>query len=266
MSSRVMQVYTREPGFRLAALQSNLCALGLYNRHLGSYGAKRKGVRGWILAACRLLLMAALAVLLAATASLTLLRWADPPTTAVQAQRRMQAIVHGRRYTKQYRFIPLARISVHLQHAVIAAEDGRFYQHHGIDWLELGKVVDQSIEEGRVGRGASTITQQLVKNLFLTTSRSFLRKGAEFTLAPLAELILAKHRILELYLNVIEWGPGIYGAEAAARHYYGVPASRLNREQSARLAAIIPNPLRWKPAHMDNYSAEIRERMSKMGW
>jgi len=233
---------------------------------LGKKQSNRKGGWRWIRAAFRLFLFAALALFLAAVLSLILLRWADPPTTAVQIQRRAQAVLHGRAYKKQYRFVPLSRISPQLQHAVIAAEDGRFYQHHGIDWLELRKVVDKSVERGRLGRGASTITQQLVKNLFLTTSRSFLRKGAEFVLAPVAELVLPKRRILELYLNVVEWGPGIYGAEAAARHYYGAPAARLSREQAARLAAILPNPQRWKPAHMDHYAAEILDRMAKMGW
>jgi len=126
-------------------------------------------------------------------------------------------------------------------------------------------VVEKEIERGRV-RGASTITQQLVKNLFFTIHRSPVRKAAEFTLAPLAELLLSKERILELYLNVIEWGPGVYGAEAAARQYYGIPASRVGREQAARLAAVIPLPRRRKPARMDDYSAEILERMTRMGW
>jgi monofunctional biosynthetic peptidoglycan transglycosylase len=184
----------------------------------------------------------------------------------VQVQRRIQAWIHRKAYVKQQRIVPLSRISVQLQHAVIAAEDGRFYEHHGIDWLELRKVADRSVERGKLGRGASTITHQLVKNLFLTTSRSVLRKGAEFALAPAAELVLSKRRILELYLNVIEWGPGIYGAEAASRHYYGIPASRLSRQQACRLAAIIPNPLRWKPAHMNDYAAEIERRMDQMGW
>lgn len=233
---------------------------------MGKKQSNRKGGWRWIRAAFRLLLFAALALFLAAAFSLLLLRWVNPPTTAVQIQRRLEAVFQGHAYNKQYRFMPLSRISPQLQHAVIAAEDGRFYQHHGIDWLELRKVVDKSMEKGRLGRGASTITQQLVKNLYLTTSRSLLRKGAEFVLAPLAELILPKRRILELYLNVIEWGPGIYGAEAAARHYYRVPAARLNRDQAARLAAILPNPLRWKPAYMDNYAAEILDRMAKMGW
>ncbi|MGQ9634646.1 MAG: monofunctional biosynthetic peptidoglycan transglycosylase [Bryobacteraceae bacterium] len=233
---------------------------------MGKKQSNRKGGRRWIQAAFRLLLFAALALLLAAVFTLVLLRWINPPTTAVQVQRRLEAVLQGRAYEKQYHFMPLSRISPQLQHAVIASEDGRFYQHHGIDWLELRKVLNKSVEKGRLGRGASTITQQLLKNLFLSTSQSLARKGAEFVLAPVAELILPKRRILELYLNVIEWGPGIYGAEAAARHYYGVPAARLSRDQAARLAAILPNPLRWKPHRMDNYAVEILDRMAKMGW
>jgi monofunctional biosynthetic peptidoglycan transglycosylase len=127
-------------------------------------------------------------------------------------------------------------------------------------------VIDQDMEERRLGRGASTITQQLVKNLFLTTSRSLVRKAVEFTLAPVAERLLSKQRILELYLNVIEWGPGIYGAEAAARSWYAVPAARIDREQAARLAALIPSPLRRKPARMSGYSAEILRRMAQRSW
>jgi monofunctional biosynthetic peptidoglycan transglycosylase len=153
-----------------------------------------------------------------------------------------------------------------LQHAAIAAEDGRFYQHHGIDWQEVQKVVDQDVEEGKLGRGGSTITQQLVKNLFLTTNRSLIRKAVEFTLAPAAELVLPKRRILELYLNVIEWGPGIYGTEAGALAWYNVPAARLTRDQAARMAALIPSPLRRKPERMNSYSAEILRRMAQMGW
>jgi monofunctional biosynthetic peptidoglycan transglycosylase len=117
-----------------------------------------------------------------------------------------------------------------------------------------------------VGRGGSTITQQLVKNLFLTTERSFVRKGVESSLVPLMEAFLTKDRIVELYLNVIEWGPGIYGAEAAAEHYYRVKASQITREQAARLAAIIPAPLKRKPERMNEYSAIILERMEQTGW
>jgi len=197
---------------------------------------------------------------------LVYLKFLPPLTTAVQVERRLEAMYHHREYHKRYNFVPLGRISRDLQHAVIAAEDGRFYQHHGFDWKEIRKVAEKDAEQGKLGRGASTITQQLVKNLFLSTSRSLVRKGIEFTLTPLAELILGKQRILELYLNVIEWGPGIYGAEAAAETWYHVPAQQLNREQASRLAAIIPSPLRWKSARMSEYSADIQERMRKMGW
>ncbi len=194
------------------------------------------------------------------------LRWIDPPTTAVQVERRLEALWRHRPYRKRQVFVSLARISPDLQHAVISAEDGRFYLHHGIDWQEVQKVVDKDMEQGKLGRGGSTITQQLVKNLFLSTNRSLIRKAVEFTLAPAAELILPKRRILELYLNVIEWGPGIYGAEAASQAWYSVPAAKINRDQAARLAAILPLPLRWKPEHMGSYSSEILRRMTETGW
>ena len=194
------------------------------------------------------------------------LKWIDPPTTMVQIQRRIQAAIHRRPYRKRYVFVPLGRISKDLQHAAIASEDERFYQHHGIDWTELHKVVDRDLDRGKLGRGGSTITQQLVKNLFLTTSRSVARKAVEFTIAPAADLILGKRRVLELYLNAIEWGPGIYGAEAAASYYYSIPAAHLGREESARLAAIIPSPLTRTPARMQQMSTDILEKMSNMGW
>jgi monofunctional biosynthetic peptidoglycan transglycosylase len=197
---------------------------------------------------------------------LVALRWIDPPTTAVQVQRRVEAWWHRKAYRKRQHFVPLGRISPDLQHAVISAEDGRFFQHHGIDWQEVQKVVDKDMDEGKLGRGGSTITQQLVKNLFLTTNRSVIRKAVEFTLAPAAELVLPKRRILELYLNVIEWGPGVYGAEAGSLAWYNVPAAKINRDQGARMAAILPAPLRWKPEHMGSYSAEILRRMTQTGW
>ncbi len=193
-------------------------------------------------------------------------KWINPPTTMVQIQRRIEATIHHQPYHKHYAFVPLSRISKDLQHAVLASEDERFYQHHGIDWTEVHKVVDKDLDSGKVGRGASTLTQQLVKNLFLTTSRSFVRKAIEFTIAPAADFILGKRRELELYLNVIEWGPGVYGAEAAAGYYYHVPAERLGREESARLAAIIPSPLKRKPARMEQLSADILEKMRNLGW
>ncbi len=199
-------------------------------------------------------------------AGILLLRWINPWTTMVQVERRLQAFRAHRPYHKRYEFVSLAGISPNLEHAVVAAEDGRFRQHHGFDWVEMQKVLEDDVKRHRFGRGGSTITQQLVKNLFLTTERSFVRKGAEFALVPLMEAFLRKDRILELYLNVIEWGPGIYGAEAASEHYYHSPASRITRDQAARLAAIIPAPLKRRPAQMNDYSAEILYRMQQTGW
>jgi monofunctional biosynthetic peptidoglycan transglycosylase len=204
-------------------------------------------------------------VWLLAALMLVAARWINPPTTAVHIQRRVQAWIHHRPYRERYRFIPLSQISPDLQHAVIAAEDARFYQHHGFDWHQIQIAAGDDLEGDRL-RGASTITQQLVKNLFFGTGRSFVRKGAEATLVPVAEFVLGKRRILEIYLNVVEWGPGIYGAESACRYYDGTAARDLGREQAARLAAILPAPLKRRPERMNRYSAIILQRMSQMGW
>jgi monofunctional biosynthetic peptidoglycan transglycosylase len=192
-------------------------------------------------------------------------RWIDPPTTAVHMQRRAQAWIHRKPYQERFKFVPLTQISPDLQHAVISAEDARFYQHHGFDWHALELAAKEDLEGGRT-RGGSTLTQQLVKNLFFGTGRSFLRKGAEATLVPVAELVLGKKRILELYLNLVEWGPGIYGAESASRYYYKMPARNIGREPSARLAAILPAPLMRRPDRMNGYSEVILARMHQVGW
>jgi len=192
-------------------------------------------------------------------------RWIDPPTTAVHIQRRLQSWIHKRPYRERYKFIPLSQISPDLQHAIIAAEDAHFYQHHGFDWHEI-QIAAQDDLEGDRTRGASTITQQLIKNLFFGTGRSFLRKGAEATLVPVAEFVLGKQRILELYLNEVEWGPGIYGADSACRYYDGTAARNIGREQAARLAAILPAPLKRRPERMNKYSTIILQRMGQMGW
>ncbi len=212
----------------------------------------------WLAIGVVLIWLLAALILLAA-------RWIDPPSTAVHIQRRLQAWIHRTPYHKRFQFIPLNQISPDLQHAVVAAEDARFYQHHGFDWHEVQIAAEDDLEGGRT-RGASTITQQLVKNLLFGTGRSVLRKGAEFTLVPVAEFVLGKRRILEIYLNVIEWGPGIYGAESACRYHDGTAARNVGREQAARLAAILPAPLKRRPARMNNYSARILDRMRQMGW
>jgi monofunctional biosynthetic peptidoglycan transglycosylase len=197
---------------------------------------------------------------------LVMLRSVDPPTTGVQIQRRVEAMISGKPYHKRSKFVPLERISPNLQHAVIAAEDGNFYRHHGIDWGQVEQVAHESSETGQIRRGASTIAQQLVKNLFFTTHRNPVRKAFEYTLAPMADWILGKRRVLELYLNVIEWGPAVYGAEAAAEYHYHTSAAKLDREQSARLAACLPSPRKRRPARMDQYSALIMGRMEQVGW
>jgi monofunctional biosynthetic peptidoglycan transglycosylase len=200
-------------------------------------------------------------------AALTLVaaRWIDPPTTAVHVERRVQAWLGGKPYRERYTFVPLGQISPDFQHAVIAAEDARFYQHNGFDWHAMEIAAENDVEGGRM-RGGSTLTQQLVKNLFFGTGRSFLRKGAEFTLVPVAELVLGKRRILELYLNEVEWGPGVYGAEAASRYYFRTGARNVGRQQAAELAAILPAPLKRRPERMGRYSGIILGRMGQMGW
>jgi len=221
--------------------------------------------KGFLQSFLRWVVIGVVVLWLLAALILLAVRWVDPPTTAVHMQRHMQAWIHHTPYHERYTFIPLGQISPDLQHAVIAAEDARFYQHHGFDWHEIQIAAEDDLEGDRV-RGASTITQQLVKNLFFGTGRSVLRKGVEFTLVPVAEFVLGKRRILEIYLNVVEWGPGIYGADSACRYYDGAAARNVDRQQAARLAAILPAPLKRRPDRMNSYSALILERMRQMGW
>jgi monofunctional glycosyltransferase len=192
-------------------------------------------------------------------------RWINPPTTAVQAERRVESWFSSKPYHERYEFVPLSRISPNLQHAVMAAEDARFYQHHGFDWHQMRLDAGEDMDGGRL-RGASTLDQQLVKNLFFGTGRSIVRKVAEASLVPVAEVVLGKRRILELYLNEVEWGPGVYGAQAACGYWDHTSARTISRDDAARLAAILPAPRRWHPQRMDRYSAIIEGRMSQMGW
>lgn len=190
----------------------------------------------------------------------------NPLITTVQIQRRLESFTSDADYQPRQSWIPLAQIPQHVRHAVIAAEDGSFYTHSGIDWAELNKVVQDVGEGGRL-RGASTLSQQLVKNLFLTTHSALWRKALEYPLTPAAETLLSKDRILELYLNEVEWGPnGVWGIGAAAQFHYGIPAQKLTRAQAARLAACLPAPRSRRPQQMDNYSAIILERMTSRGW
>ena len=142
----------------------------------------------------------------------------------------------------RYQWVPYDRIAVSLKRAMVAAEDAKFVDHEGFDWDGIQLALEKNQKKGRVVAGGSTITQQLAKNLFLTPSRSYWRKAEEAAITVMLEAMLPKRRILEIYLNVIEWGNGMFGAEAAARHYFGVSAAQLSAEQSARLAAMAPNP------------------------
>ena len=201
-----------------------------------------------------------------AVVGLVYLRFLPPVVTMVQAQRAVERVVEGERPIRDYRWRSVEDISSHLPRAVVAAEDARFYRHSGFDWEELQKAREQAERTGRPMRGASTLTQQLMKNLYFTTHRNPVRKLYEWGLTPPAEWILGKDRIVELYVNVVELGPGIFGAEAGARHHYGVSGSALTRYQSASLAAILPAPRSRKPENMAEYTGIILGRMSQMGW
>jgi monofunctional biosynthetic peptidoglycan transglycosylase len=213
----------------------------------------------------RWLLLSVVALWSLAALLLVAARWIDPPTTAVHIERRLQTWMRHKPYQERFQFVPLSQISPQLQHAVISAEDARFYLHHGFDWQALQLAAQEDMEGDRI-RGGSTLTQQLIKNLFFGTGRSFLRKGAEASLVPVAELVLGKQRILELYLNLVEWGPGVYGAEATCRFHYKAPARSIGRDQAARLAAILPAPLKRHPERMNHYSEIILKRMNQVGW
>jgi monofunctional biosynthetic peptidoglycan transglycosylase len=170
--------------------------------------------------------------------------WRDhnPSTTAFMQARLDQLRARDREAKLRQSWVPYDRIAPSLKRAVVVAEDAKFSDHEGFDWEAIEKAREKNRRKGRIVAGGSTISQQLAKNLFLSGERSALRKGQEALITVMIEHVMDKRRILEIYLNVIEWGEGVFGAEAAARHYYGVGAAALAPEQSARLAAMVPNP------------------------
>jgi monofunctional biosynthetic peptidoglycan transglycosylase len=155
----------------------------------------------------------------------------------------------------KHQWVPYHRISGNLKRAIIASEDSNFSDHKGVDWEALQKAYEKNIKKGKVVAGGSTITQQLAKNLFLSGERSYLRKVQEFVIAYMLEFWMDKERIFEIYLNVAEWGTGVFGAEAAARHYFGVSAAQLSAGQAARLAVMLPNPRSFERHPGSNYLA-----------
>jgi len=196
-----------------------------------------------------------------------LLEDSNPKTTAFIESYRSQAEKQGKPSEVLWVWAPYDSISPHLKRAVLVAEDIGFFSHSGFESTEIKKALQDALSGERGLRGASTITQQLAKNLWLSPSRSLLRKLKEAALTYQLEQRLSKKRILELYLNVVEFGPGVYGAEAAARYYFGKSALELNPEEAAQLAAALPRPLRWNPASDSSwyrqYTTIIQQRMDK---
>ena len=171
----------------------------------------------------------------------------NPARTRLMEQREDEAKARGRKARVVQSWVPLSRVSRHLIHAVLASEDQNFFGHEGVDWKALEESIEKNVEKRRFARGGSTITQQLAKNLYFGTSKTASRKLRELVVTRWLEADLSKARILALYLNLIEWGDGVYGCEAAARRWYGKPASDLSPAEAAGLAAMIPNPRRLNP-------------------
>ncbi len=192
----------------------------------------------------RLLLNCCRYAALCALTLVLLLAYLPVPYTGVMLERQVEAWLAGKSYQPKHQWRPLAQISPHLWQAVVAAEDQKFPQHHGFDFTAIEKALVYN-SKGRKVRGASTLSQQTAKNVFLWSDRSWLRKGLETGFTLLIEAGWGKQRILEVYLNSVEFGPGIFGAEAAAQHFFKVPAARLSRQQAALLAAVLPNPHRF---------------------
>ncbi len=196
---------------------------------------------------------------------LVVYRFAGPPTTGVRIERRIQAWAAGRDYEVTREPVALSDLPRHVPRAVVAAEDGNFWNHRGFDFGAMKAAQREAVGGVRL-RGASTITQQLMKNLFGCTCRNPIRKVYDLALTPAAELILGKDRILELYLNNVEWGEGVFGIGAAAEEHYDVSASRLTRTQAAGLAALLPNPRQRTPRNTGEYRRDILRRMNFRGW
>jgi monofunctional biosynthetic peptidoglycan transglycosylase len=228
-----------------------------------SGGAAR--VRRWLWRALLAAVFLLLALQLWFFAWVLAWRWVDPGTTAFMRAELSRLQEKNPKAQLKHSWVEYDRISNQLKRAVIAAEDARFNEHEGVDWEAMQKAFEANARRGRTVRGGSTISQQLAKNLFLSGERSYLRKAQELAITWMIELAWDKRRILEVYLNVVEWGEGIFGAGAAARHYYGVSAAQLSAEQAARLAAYLPSPKRYgrlrASPYLDARSAAILRYM-----
>lgn len=231
--------------------------------------ALRRGTRDSIAKrAIRWVLGILLGLMLVSALAVLSLRWIDPPTSAFMIQARLASWTHGHAFSLDNRWTDLEQISPNLALAVVASEDQKFPEHRGFDVEAIEKAYHMNQHSRRI-HGASTISQQVVKNLFLWPGRSYLRKGLEAWFTVLEEAFLPKRRILELYLNIAQFGSGIYGAEAAARRFFHKPASRLTRSEAALLAAVLPNPDRLHAnaptAFLERRRAWILAQMRDLG-
>lgn len=181
------------------------------------------------------------------------LRRSNPRTTAYMELRKEQARAKGQKLALRHEWIAFDRISPHLKDAVLTAEDDMFYRHDGVDWEAVRVALEKDLRKGKLAHGGSTITQQVAKNLYLSPSRNPLRKLKELLIARKLEKELGKRRIFELYLNIAEWGKGVFGCEAAARAYFGKSAADLTVDEAVSMAVVLPNPRRWNPAERGKY-------------
>lgn len=193
-------------------------------------------------------------------------KWVNPSETSFMEIRLDELHKQNPKAQLQHQWVDYAKISTHIKRAVVAAEDDRFMDHHGFDFRGIEYALKKNERRGKSVAGGSSITQQLAKNLFLSPSRSYVRKAEEAVIALMIEALWDKRRILEVYLNVVEWGNGVFGVEAAARHYYKVPATQIGPSAAARMAVMLPNPRKYEkamPAWVVRHAARVQARMHR---
>ena len=223
----------------------------------------RSRVKAFLIIGLCLPVGAVLFLWLLAMPDVSVLRAANPTVTALMEARQAQAEAQGHTIGRHWMWVPLSRISPYLHQAVVAGEDASFFAHEGFDWEGIKDAALYNLEAGEFKRGGSTITQQLAKNLYLSSERSLLRKVREALITRSLEQHLTKERILELYLNVAEWGQGIYGAEAAARHHFNKSSRHLTADEAAWLVAMLPSPRRYDPMRKTTFLSRRHDRILK---
>ena len=217
----------------------------------------------WVFASLFLLLCA---YQLWVFAHLVYWKWVDPVETSFMALRLDELQEKNANAKLMYKWVPYVKISNQLKRAVVASEDDKFMEHHGFDWEGIQDALEKNQRKGKSVAGGSTITQQLAKNLFLSPSRSYLRKLEEAAITVMIELLWDKRRILEVYLNVVEWGDGVFGAEAAAERYYQIPASALSAQQAVRIAVMLPNPRKFEKKYPNYVATHAQRVLTRMGY